>query len=89
MKSNKSTAKALMFAMCAVSILISIVAIILMFTMHDQSMLARKIMFSSVIVLLEACYIIKFNIIRNKNAKLYTAIITIFMIALAICLWVL
>lgn len=89
MKSNKSTARGLMLAMCVVSVLISIAAIILMFTMHDQSMLARKIMFSGVIVLLEACYIIKFNVIGSKNPKLYTAIMTVFMIALAVCLWVL
>lgn len=83
-----STAKNVMFAMLCVSVIISITAVILMFTMHDQSMLARKIMFSGVIILLEICYIIKFNILGSKNAKLNTAIMTIFMLVLAVCLWV-
>lgn len=87
MKDKKSTAKNLMFVLLSVSLVICIIAIILMFTMHDQSMLARKIMFSVVIAILEASYIIKFNIVDNKNAKLNTTIMTILMIALAVCLW--
>ena len=86
MKGKKSTAKTFMFVMLGISVVISITAIILMFTMKEQSMLARKIMF--VIAILEVCYIIKFNIIDRKNAKLNTAIMTILMIALAVCLWI-
>ena len=88
MKGKKSTAKTFMFVMLGISVVISITAIILMFTMKEQSMLARKIMFSGVISILEVCYIIKFNIIDRKNAKLNTAIMTILMIALAVCLWI-
>jgi len=88
LKGKKSTAKTFMFVMLGISVVISITAIILMFTMKEQSMLARKIMFSSVIAILEVCYIIKFNIIDRKNAKLNTAIMTILMIALAVCLWI-
>ena len=55
MKGKKSTAKTFMFVMLGISVVISITAIILMFTMKEQSMLARKIMFSSVIAILEVC----------------------------------
>lgn len=72
MKGKKSTAKNFMFVMLGISVVISITAIILMFTMKEQSMLARKIMFSGVIAILEVCYII----------------MTILMIALAVCLWI-
>ena len=58
MKGKKSTAKNFMFVMLGISVVISITAIILMFTMKEQSMLARKIMFSGVIAILEVCYII-------------------------------
>lgn len=88
MKDKKSTAKTIMFVMLWISVAISIVAIILMFTMKEQSLLARKIMFSGVVAILEVCYIIKFNILHSKNAKLNTVIMTILMIALAVCLWV-
>ena len=88
MKNKKSTAKALMFVMLGISVIISIAAIILMFTMKEQSMLARKIMFSGVIAILEVCYIIKFNILDRKNAMFNTTIMTVLMIALAVCLWI-
>lgn len=88
MKNKKSTAKSLMFVLLGVSLVICIIAIVLMFTMHEQSMLARKIMFSGVVVILEICYIIKFNILDTKNSKINTSIMTIIMIALAVCLWI-